>query len=458
MEQLAAYFDTPDARLTRSGASLRYRSDDGWTVKLPAPSEGSNLVRIERNFAGNDGTPPAGALDLLRAWLRSESIDQVAEVRTYRHRVVLNDATGSKLAEIDDDRVTTSSRHGLRTEFRELEVELSDQAPARLDRKLARRLKSGGVTRRSSLPKIARALGMSESRPDVGPIVRSVDLGADATMFDLTRGIISPSVARLLANDPLIRMGDDPEAVHQARVATRRLRSDLRTFGPAMDEQWSEALRAELRWLGVVLGKVRDIDVLTELLRSTLTRIPEDHDAEPLFDRLAEQRDRERDALLVVLKSLRYVTLLDRLVDVARDPNTTHDIGPRRAHDVALRLGRRPWRRLRKSIRELDREPNDADLHRVRRRAKQARYALEAVSDIAGKREAERAERAARVQETLGEHQDRVVAQRWLLDSADALHQTRAAFTAGQLSGLLASDQRTLRELARKELRDTGRH
>ena len=65
VEQLAAYFDTPDARLTRSGASLRYRSDDGWTVKLPAPSEGSNLVRIERNFAGNDGTPPAGALDLL---------------------------------------------------------------------------------------------------------------------------------------------------------------------------------------------------------------------------------------------------------------------------------------------------------------------------------------------------------------------------------------------------------
>ena len=87
----------------------------------------------------------------------------------------------------------------------------------------------------------------------------------------------------------MIRIGEDPEGVHQARVATRRLRSDLRTFGPVLDERWSEDLRAELRWLGAALGKVRDADVLTELLRSASTELPDEQGsgAEPLFRRLA---------------------------------------------------------------------------------------------------------------------------------------------------------------------------
>src|SRR6266850_5849917 len=70
IEQYAVYFDTPDLRLTRSGASLRYRSDDGWTVKLPEPGDGSTLVRTEITFPGDRGTPPAGAIEVLRALIR----------------------------------------------------------------------------------------------------------------------------------------------------------------------------------------------------------------------------------------------------------------------------------------------------------------------------------------------------------------------------------------------------
>jgi hypothetical protein len=145
VDQRAVYFDTPDLRLTHSGASLRYRSDDGWTVKLPAPGDGSNLVRTEHTFAGSPSEPPAAALDLLRAWIRTAPIDEVAEVRTSRHRLVLNDAAGAKIAEIDDDRVTTASHRGARKEFREVEVELSEHAPKRLDRRLARHVKASGT-------------------------------------------------------------------------------------------------------------------------------------------------------------------------------------------------------------------------------------------------------------------------------------------------------------------------
>jgi len=460
VDQRAVYFDTPDLRLTHSGASLRYRSDDGWTVKLPAPGDGSNLVRTEHTFAGSPSEPPAAALDLLRAWIRTAPIDEVAEVRTSRHRLVLNDAAGAKIAEIDDDRVTTASHRGARKEFREVEVELSEHAPKRLDRRLARHVKRAGPTKKSSLSKVARGLDIrTTSSPSAGPVGFDIDLTSDATTVDLVRAAIGASVQRLLLNDPVIRIGDDPEGVHQARVATRRLRSDLRTFGPVLDELWRDALRADLEKLGAALGKVRDADVLTEMLRSTLARMPEDQrvGAEPLFSNLAEQRERDREALLTVMRSDEYLHLLDALVDAARNPRVDLAVGLRPARKVALDLGRDPWRRLCKSIRKLGDHPSDTDLHRVRRKAKQARYALEAIGVVAGKREAIRGEIAASIQGTLGDHQDRVVARHWLLDAVEAIDGARVGFIAGLLSGLLGSEQRALRKQARKEYRHACR-
>ena len=57
VDQDAIYFDTPDLRLTRAGASLRHRSDDGWTVKLPQ-SVSSTIVRDELSFAGDNTKEP----------------------------------------------------------------------------------------------------------------------------------------------------------------------------------------------------------------------------------------------------------------------------------------------------------------------------------------------------------------------------------------------------------------
>ena len=321
-------------------------------------------------------------------------------------------------------------------------------------------MKNAGSTKASSLSKVARGLDVSKVvSPEDAAEALDARLDSDTTVLDLVRAAIGASVQRLLANDPVIRIGEDPEGVHQARVATRRLRSDLRTFGPVLDERWSEDLRAELRWLGAALGKVRDADVLTELLRSASTELPDQQgsSAEPLFSRLAGRRAREREALLTLMRSERYVTLLDRLVAAARDPEPAPHIGSRRARKLALRLGNKAWRRCCKAIRNLPAEPADADLHRVRRRAKQARYALEAIRAVAGKREATRAEIAAGIQATLGDHQDRVVARQWLIDAADAIDQSQSAFVAGELSALLSGEQRALRKRARKECREACR-
>src|SRR5439155_1633439 len=86
--------------------------------------------------------------------------------------------------------------------------------------------------------------------------------GPPPSAGDVIRNALAASVARLIAHDPGVRLGDDPEDVHQARVATRRLRSDLRTFHSLLDADWTQALRQDLKSIGRDLGAVRDTEVL----------------------------------------------------------------------------------------------------------------------------------------------------------------------------------------------------
>ncbi|HEX9343841.1 MAG TPA: CHAD domain-containing protein, partial [Actinomycetota bacterium] len=92
-------------------------------------------------------------------------------------------------------------------------------------------------------------------------------------MAELLRQDLANAARRLFDNEAGVRLGDDPEAVHQARVGIRRLRSTLRTFRSVLDREWSGALRAELAWIADLLGAVRDADVLLERLRHGLTAL-----------------------------------------------------------------------------------------------------------------------------------------------------------------------------------------
>jgi CHAD domain-containing protein len=84
----------------------------------------------------------------------------------------------------------------------------------------------------------------------------------------LVRHALAGSVAQIVRHDAGVRLGGDAEHVHQFRVATRQLRSDLRTFAPLLEDGWGMGLRAELGWLAAQVGPVREIDVLAERLQS----------------------------------------------------------------------------------------------------------------------------------------------------------------------------------------------
>jgi CHAD domain-containing protein len=245
--------------------------------------------------------------------------------------------------------------------------------------------------------------------------------------------VIAGSVASLLRRDPLIRVADDPENIHKARVETRRLRTMLRIFRRLLDADWASSLRVELGWLADELGGVRDRQVLLARLRGKAADLPAD-DHLPLMrltERLVVEVDAALSGLLLALRSDRYIDLLERLVAAAQVPLLVVD-GEQAAISVIPALTARAWRRLRKSVKALPSEPTDAELHRIRILAKRARYAAEAAEPLVGKRAAAFARLATRLQDVLGEHQDSVNAQRWLRVAAEPPQ----AFVAGELCAM----------------------
>jgi CHAD domain-containing protein len=424
-------YDTGDLRVARGGGRVRHHSIDGWVVELPAgdPPAPHTVLAL----AGDAGTPPARVVDLVTALTRGAPLQPAAKLRTLRRRMTLVDDTGAPVGELVEDEVSVLEGVHLAARYRELRVTVADGAPDGLATALATRLQAAGAGPADSTPPIVRALGWRAlDPPDVAPEA----VGGDAIAGDAVRAAIATSVARLLRHDPGVRVGDDPEDVHQARVATRRLRSDLRTFRTLLDPDWNASLREELRWLGAELGTVRDTEVLTDRLRGRIDALPaEDRtDAEPLLRRLRDRWEVERAELMDALRSPRYLQLLDRLVQAAKDPALLPEAGEP-AGAVLPPLVEGPWRHLRDAVDGLDDDPADEALHEIRIRAKRCRYAAEAVAPVVGKRAREFARGIAAVQDVLGEHQDAVVAGHWLRAAAGTAG-PRESFVAGELTAV----------------------
>ena len=431
------YYDTPDLRLARWGVSLRHRAGEGWTLKLAEPpskpgNQSAVLERDELTFQGGAKRPPEAALEVVRAYVRKAELVPVARLSTVRRRVRLVDASGTRVAEVVDDEVSVRDGRRVAARFREIEVEVpGEDSVDGIITPLVTRLRGAGAGAPDPTPKHIRALGPRAIEP---PEVAQAPLLPDAPAKDVIQNVLAESVAALLHNDPLVRTGRDPEAVHQARVATRKMRSNLRTFGPLLDPGWTEPLRSELGWLAMGLGAVRDREVLLERLRGSASSLPasDQKSAASLLHLLENEIDGLRKKLIADLDSQRYIDLLETLVAAAHAPATLPEADqPARA--VLPTMATTPWRRLRSAVRQLPEAPTDPELHRIRILAKRARYAAEAVAPVAGPGATAFAKAAAKLQTVLGEHQDSVTAQAWL---RDAKVTGRRAFVAGELIAL----------------------
>ena len=441
------YYDTPDLRLARWGASLRHRPGEGWTVKLPDSQDGVLLVRAEHVFQGDARKPPAEAVALVRAFVRTAQLSPTVRMRTLRRPIELRDPAGRRLAEVVDDEVQGLDGRRIVGRFREIEVELAEEAdPGVLDQVLDRLFQAGAQAAEPT-PKYLRALSGRERA--LGPEVVEPEVDAEATVEALLRHDLAASTLRLFRHEAGVRIGEDPEAVHQARVATRRVRSTLRTFSSLLEPEWTDRLRDELKWLADLLGAVRDADVLLARFQEHLTALP-GADAKAgsrLLAGLVEQRETARRRLLRDMDEPRYAALLDDLVAAAAAPVLLPG-ADRPAAEVMPALVAKPWKKLRKAVKQAGDDPSDDELHQIRIRAKRARYAAEAVEPVIGNPAERFADAAADLQEVLGDHHDAVVGEQWLRQAAAS-----ARRDAALVAGLLIAAERASAAASRERWR-----
>ncbi len=427
----AVYYDTCDLRLTRWACGLRHRSSDAWTVKLPGAEEGLVLLRREFHFASPPDRPPDAALDLVLAMTRGEPLQEIARLRTVRRRVSILDTSGQLLAEVVNDHVALLDGRRVACRFREVEVEFAASCPPGVLEEIVARLRRAGSGPAHRVAKHLRALGLESG---VVPEVSIPEVASDDSAAQVVRCAIATSVVALVRHDPGVRVDEDIEDVHQMRVAVRRLRSHLRTFRPLLDGEWAPGLQEDLRWLGSELGRVRDADVIAGRFRLAASELPEAEcrAAQGLLDRLEETRGGDRERLLHALRSARFLDLVQRLIEAAREPRLRPEAdGPARVVVAPLVQGR--WKRLARSVEKLGSEPEPAELHAVRIRAKHARYAAETMVPAFGKPGFRFARALRGVQRTLGHHQDAALATGWLREASRQVAR-EASFAAGMLA------------------------
>jgi CHAD domain-containing protein len=415
----SASLDTSDHRLARAGVVVD-RVGDEWLVRCGGYGAAS--------FSASEGQVPAELVAALAGVARGAPLVPIVRVRRTGRSLTVSPVAGPDdeplvAGRFVDEDVTVLD--GRRVVFRQRYVAV--EGDAAFVEHVRTRLAALGMADRVVDPDVDHvALGPPDPIP--WPLE---DASTAATVIQRA---LARSVARLLAHDPVVRLDLHVEGVHQMRVATRRLRSDLRTFSSFLTPEGVAALVDDLRWLAGLLGAVRDPDVLRGRLERAIDRL-DDHDRRvgaPLLRRLVRERDAALGHLHEALDSERYHTLVARLVATAEHPPLVDE-----AHAPALEAlvprARRAWRALRRAARTAALpEATIEDVHEMRIRAKRFRYAVDALVEIEPRARAH-AERLSVLQDVLGDLNDAAVAERWLRRAAEHSHEPQRMFVLGQL-------------------------
>jgi len=263
IDQRTVYFDTPENDLAGLDFSLRVRHAAGkriQTVKAKDTGGGGLFARPEWERAIDSDIPVLDDTDPLRGFFREklQRLQPVFEAHVERRRWTVESTSSRIELVVDRGSIVAGDR---RTPISEIELELKSGSPEDLFA-MARKFDQIVALRPGVLSKGARGYRL------LGPAARSVKASRIAIDLEMTgvaafRKIASACMKHYRLNEMLVGDGNG-EAVHQARVALRRLRSALSIFRPMLIGSGFDRFNDELRWLAGELGKVRDIDVLME--------------------------------------------------------------------------------------------------------------------------------------------------------------------------------------------------
>ena len=225
----------------------------------------------------------------------------------------------------------------------------------------------------------------------------------------------------IIDSEAELRAGED--VIHKVRVAVRRLRSTIRVFADLFDAEQAARLEEELVWWAGLLGKVRDMDILTRRQQALLAELPPELILGPvestIQEELAVQRKQAMDDVLEALSSQRYRKFIGMAHHWRGDPPFTAAAeASADSIDAAIKKARKKAdKRLTKAVATCGTDEASDDLfHGARKASKRHRYAVEAAVPVWGSKADKIISRRKDLQDLLGNHQDSIVSAAFLRD------------------------------------------
>ena len=460
---VSIYYDTAKFVLQKSGLTLRVREDGKRRIQT-LKTEGDGLFTrgewehdLAKGEALNLDALQATPFASLPAQIGLE-LKPIFTTRMKRAKRLIREPAGEVEAALDRGQIEAEGR----TEaVCELELELKTGRSEALFG-LARRLAETEALRLSFVTKAERGFRLlADTAPGAAP-GEPPQLKRSMTTAQAFTAIGARGLRQLTANAAVLRTLRRPEAVHQTRVAIRRLRTAFKLFEPVVRDPDFERIATELQWLASELDQARDLDVMiADPFLPAANRFEDQDGMAELGKRLHGSRSKAYDRALKALDSPRFLALT---LDLAawldsgawRDPaGPQYDVRAgapvTQFAEAALDRLRRQIKRRGKDLKALSPELR----HHLRIRVKRLRYALEFFGDLYGHIHGRRrfASVLKRLQDCLGALNDLEVARHQGLVLAEgggraagdsAAEGARQAFAAGLMIGARVRGQKSL--------------
>jgi triphosphatase len=374
---ISHYFDTDDDYLWRHGATLRVRSDGSdykQTMKRELPSA---LERDEYEFETEGDTPDLDAFEatpltrLVKKPRVRSGLHCNFEVEVDREASRLN-LQGSEIeAALDKGEIRCD---GALAPFVELELELKNGERTALF-ELARRLCVSAPIALNFISKAERGHLLADGAWGRAFKGRQPEIKKGMTCAEAFQLACHTCLHDFLANTQALDGPDRVEAVHQGRIALRRLRAALQLFKTLVEDTDYQRLDDELKWISHVFGEARDLDVFCDSAFEPAAKSGDNPGAAELAKLTGAKRDQAHDSVSAAVRSLRLRLLLIDLTAWIeggswrrREEESHKPIGP-----FARRILKKQLDKFLKRARRLA-KLDPAERHKVRIKAKKLRY------------------------------------------------------------------------------------
>ncbi len=491
------YYDTEGWHFYRAGFALRVRKTGGdeieSTMKSLSPAEGALRRRREISEPLKDDKPatlrkaPGPVGERSRALTGGHELRQMFKILTRRQKFALllkdttdadtNGAPGEANDEanggdesgvlrigevlIDDSEIPLGEDEEP-TRLRRIEVEAGlGAAPTPDLQGFVDEMHFALELSPTSTSKYEAGLYAAGLSPDGVARLGPTDVDSSMSVGEVAFSVLRRQFAEMRTHEPGTRLGEDPEELHDARVATRRMRAAMKVFEVALPGR-ARWFRDELRWVANALGEVRDLDVQIARLKAWMEEADEEISGflDKVLDLMKKRRVTARENMLEVLDSDRYGRLESSFAETLRR-------GPGAEWEFAQSDGNSPvvepvtvaapaliwdhYRKWRKAAKRLGESSSPEDFHELRKKGKRLRYALEFVSEVYGEPVQKLVKPLKALQDDLGDHQDAVVAAGFLRELGTNTEGPRvprgAAFAMGVYSERCAREATDLRSV-----------